>query len=93
MDNIEKDMERRAPGRNSLSTQRKEGDKPEILSGIFNGITTGAPISMIIRNTDKRSRDYSKIKDVMRPGHADFSGYVRYNGFNDYRGEDISQEE
>ena len=57
MDNIEKDMERRAPGRNSLSTQRKEGDKPEILSGIFNGITTGAPISMIIRNTDKRSRD------------------------------------
>ena len=86
MDNIEKDMERRAPGRNSLSTQRKEGDKPEILSGIFNGITTGAPISMIIRNTDKRSRDYSKIKDVMRPGHADFPGYVRYNGFNDYRG-------
>ena len=86
MDNIEKDMERRAPGRNSLSTQRIEGDKPEILSGIFNGITTGAPISMIIRNTDKRSRDYSKIKDVMRPGHADFPGYVRYNGFNDYRG-------
>ena len=86
MDNIEKDMERRAPGRNSLSTQRKEGDKPEILSGIFNGITTGAPISMIIRNTDKRSRDYSKIKDVMRPGHADFPGYIRYNGFNDYRG-------
>ncbi|MGG5460872.1 chorismate synthase [Clostridium sp. B9] len=86
MENIEKDMERRAPGRNSLSTQRKEGDKPEILSGIFNGITTGAPISMIIRNTDKRSRDYSKIKDVMRPGHADFPGYVRYNGFNDYRG-------
>ena len=53
MDNIEKDMERRAPGRNSLSTQRKEGDKPEILSGIFNGITTGAPISMIIRNQIK----------------------------------------
>lgn len=86
MDNIEKDMERRAPGRNSLSTQRKEGDKPEILSGIFNGITTGAPISMIIRNTDKRSRDYLKVKDIMRPGHADFPGYVRYNGFNDYRG-------
>ena len=53
MDNIEKDMERRAPGRNSLSTQRKEGDKPEIFSGIFNGITTGAPISMIIRNQIK----------------------------------------
>lgn len=86
IENIENDMERRAPGRNSLSTQRKEGDKPEILSGIFNGFTTGAPISMIIRNIDKRSRDYSKIKDVIRPGHADFPGYVRYKGFYDYRG-------
>lgn len=84
--NIEKEMERRAPGRNSLSTQRKEGDKPEILSGIFNGFTTGAPISMIIRNNDKRSKDYSKIKDLARPGHADFPGYIKYNGFNDYRG-------
>lgn len=86
LENIKKDMERRAPGRNNLSTQRKEEDVPEILSGIFNGITTGSPISMIIRNKDKKSRDYSKIKDIMRPGHADFPGYVRYNGFNDYRG-------
>lgn len=86
MENIEKDMERRAPGRNNLSTQRKEKDKPEVLSGIFNGFSTGAPISMIIRNNDNKSRDYSKIKDVIRPGHADFPGYVRYKGFNDYRG-------
>lgn len=86
MENIEKDMERRAPGRNNLSTQRKERDRPEILSGIFNGLTTGAPISVMIRNFDKHSKDYSNIKDVMRPGHADYTGYVRYNGFNDYRG-------
>lgn len=86
MENIEKDMKRRAPGRNNLSTQRKEKDKPEVLSGIFNGFSTGAPISMIIRNKDNKSRDYSKIKDVIRPGHADFPGYVRYKGFNDYRG-------
>lgn len=86
MENIEKDMKRRAPGRNNLSTQRKEKDKPEVLSGIFNGFSTGAPISMIIRNNDNKSLDYSKIKDVIRPGHADFPGYVRYKGFNDYRG-------
>ena len=86
MESIEKDMERRAPGRNNLSTQRKERDRPEILSGVFNGKTTGAPISVMIRNFDKHSKDYSNIKDVMRPGHADYPGYVRYNGFNDYRG-------
>lgn len=86
MDKIEKEMERRAPGRNKMSTQRKEGDKPKILSGIFEGKTTGAPISMIIENSDTRSKDYSKLKDLMRPGHADYAGNIRYGGFNDYRG-------
>lgn len=86
MDEISVDMERRAPGRNKMSTQRKEGDKPKILSGIFEGKTTGAPISMIIENSDTRSKDYSKTKDLMRPGHADYTGYARYKGFNDYRG-------
>lgn len=86
MNQISKEMERRAPGRNSLSTQRKEGDIPEILSGVFNGVTTGAPISMVIKNGDTRSKDYSKLKNLMRPGHSDFPGNVRYNGFNDYRG-------
>lgn len=86
MDKIEKEMERRAPGRNKMSTQRKEGDKPKILSGIFERKTTGAPISMIIENSDTRSKDYSKLKDLMRPGHADYAGNIRYGGFNDYRG-------
>lgn len=80
------EMSRRAPGRNALSTTRKESDKPEILSGVFEGRTTGAPLAMIIRNADTRSKDYSKTKDVARPGHADFTGYIKYKGFNDYRG-------
>ncbi|MGL4991696.1 MAG: chorismate synthase [Sarcina sp.] len=86
MDAIEREMERRAPGRDKLSTARKEADKPVILSGIFNGITTGTPISMMIENSDTRSKDYSKTKDLLRPGHADYAGFVKYNGFNDYRG-------
>ncbi len=86
MDKIYKEMERRAPGRNETSTPRKEKDQPEILSGLFNGYTTGAPISMVIRNTDTRSHDYSKTKDIARPGHADYTGFVKYKGFNDYRG-------
>ncbi len=86
MDKVLSEMERRAPGRNAMSTARKEADEPIILSGIFEGYTTGTPISMMIKNSDTRSKDYSKTKDVARPGHADFSGYVKYNGFNDYRG-------
>lgn len=86
MDKIERDMKRRAPGKDKLSTQRKEDDKPEILSGIFNGKTTGAPITMVIKNSDTRSKDYSKIKYLMRPGHGDFPGNIKYKGFNDYRG-------
>ncbi len=86
MDKVYKEMERRAPGRNETSTPRKESDEPQILSGLFNGFTTGAPISMVIKNTDTRSHDYSKTKDIARPGHADYTGFVKYKGFNDYRG-------
>ncbi|MBD7915768.1 chorismate synthase [Clostridium sp. Sa3CUN1] len=86
MEKVQLEMERRAPGKNELSTARKEADLPEILSGFFEGKTTGTPFCAIIRNSDTRSKDYSKTKDFMRPGHADYTGYERYNGFNDYRG-------
>lgn len=86
MDKVLFEMGRRAPGKNQLSTARKEADFPEILSGFFEGKTTGTPLCAIIRNGDTRSKDYAKTKDFMRPGHADYSGYERYSGFNDYRG-------
>lgn len=86
MDKIMMEMSRRAPGKSSLSTPRKESDIPEILSGYFEGKTTGTPLCAIIRNSNTKSKDYSKLKDVMRPGHADYTGVVRYKGFNDYRG-------
>lgn len=83
---IKKDMLRRAPGRSSLNTARVEADQVEIVSGVFNGKTTGAPLCGIIKNTNTRSKDYSKLKDVMRPGHSDYPASIKYNGFNDYRG-------
>lgn len=86
LDKIMVEMSRRAPGKSPLSTPRKEGDVPEILSGYFNGKTTGTPLCAIIRNSNTKSKDYSKLKDVMRPGHADYTGAIRYDGFNDYRG-------
>lgn len=86
IDFIKEEMARRAPGRNEMSTSRKEGDSFEILSGYFEGRTTGTPLCSIIYNSDQHSKDYEKIKYVMRPGHADYTGYVRYSGFNDYRG-------
>ena len=86
IDKIMVEMARRAPGKSPLSTPRKEGDVPEILSGYFEGKTTGTPLCAIIRNSNTKSKDYSKLKDVMRPGHADYTGVIRYNGFNDYRG-------
>lgn len=86
MDKVMIEMSRRAPGKSPLSTPRKEGDIPEILSGYFNGKTTGTPLCAIIRNSNTKSKDYSKLKDVMRPGHADYTGAIRYEGFNDYRG-------
>ena len=82
---IQKDMDKRRPGQSKFTTQRKESDKVSILSGVFQGKTTGAPISMIIYNEDKRSRDYESIKDKFRPGHADFTYFKKY-GIRDYRG-------
>lgn len=86
MDEVLKEMARRAPGKSKLSTARKEADLPEILSGFFEGKTTGTPLCAIIRNSDQHSKDYGKLKDLMRPGHADYPGFVKYKGFNDYRG-------
>ena len=80
------DLSRRAPGKNALSTARKEADEPRVLSGVFEGKTTGAPLCAVIENTDTRSGDYSRTKDLARPGHADYAAHVRYGGFNDYRG-------
>ncbi len=82
---IQKDMNQRRPGQSKFTTQRKESDKVFILSGVFQGKTTGTPISMIIYNEDKRSRDYESIKDKFRPGHADFTYFKKY-GIRDYRG-------
>ena len=78
-------MKRRRPGQSSFATARNEDDKPEILSGVFNGITTGTPIAILIRNTDQRSGDYSDIAKIYRPGHADFT-FDRKFGIRDYRG-------
>ncbi|MEM7583063.1 MAG: chorismate synthase [Acidobacteriota bacterium] len=79
------DLARRRPGQSKITTQRKESDRPEILSGVFEGETTGTSIAMLIRNQDQRSRDYSKIKDTYRPGHADMTFDAKY-GRRDYRG-------
>ncbi len=79
------DLARRRPGQSKIVTQRKEPDAPEILAGVFEGQTTGTPIAIIVRNEDQRSRDYSKIQDVYRPGHADYTFDAKY-GRRDYRG-------
>lgn len=82
---IQADLERRRPGKSRHTTQRKEADRVSILSGVFEGQTTGTPIGLLIENTDQRSRDYSKIKDKFRPGHADYTYQQKY-GIRDYRG-------
>lgn len=82
---IQADLERRRPGKSRHTTQRKEADKVSILSGVFEGQTTGTPIGLLIENTDQRSRDYSNIKDKFRPGHADYTYQQKY-GIRDYRG-------
>lgn len=79
-------MERRAPGRDKVSTMRKEGDTPIILSGFYNGKTTGTPMTAIIENTDTRSSDYDNLNILPRPSHADYTGHIRYKGFADPRG-------
>ena len=82
---IQKELDKRRPGQSKFTTQRKEDDRIQILSGVFEGRTTGTPISMIIFNKDMRSRDYETIKDKFRPGHADFTYFKKY-GIRDYRG-------
>ena len=86
MEAVAAEMARRAPGKDKTSTARKEADKVQILSGMFEGKTTGTPLCAVIPNTDTRSKDYSKLKDLPRPGHADYTASVRYGGFADYRG-------
>jgi len=83
---IQKELDRRKPGASAASTARAEEDRAEILSGIFNGHTTGAPICLVVWNKDVKSGDYDKTKKLLRPGHADFTSYVKYGGFGDYRG-------
>lgn len=85
-DAIRYDMDRRKPGKDKLSTQRKEEDEFRFVSGVLDGITTGAPICVIIENKTQHSADYNKIKNIPRPSHADYPAYVKYNGNNDVRG-------
>lgn len=82
---IQSELDRRKPGKSEFETARKEEDKVEILSGVFEGRSTGTPIAMLIYNTNQKSKDYSNIKDIFRPGHADFTYFYKY-GIRDYRG-------
>ena len=82
---IQPDMDRRRPGQSRVTTQRQEADEVDIVSGVFEGKTTGVPIALLVKNTDQRSRDYEAIEDVFRPGHADYT-YLRKYGIRDYRG-------
>ena len=82
---IQSELDRRKPGKSEFETARKEADRVEILSGVFEGKSTGTPIAMIIYNTNQKSKDYSNIKDIFRPGHADFTYFHKY-GIRDYRG-------
>jgi chorismate synthase len=86
LDELQRFLGRRSPGKNSYSTKRSEADIPEVLSGLANGVTCGAPFTAIIRNTDTRSSDYNEIIDVPRPSHADFTANVKYGGAQDVRG-------
>jgi chorismate synthase len=82
---VQRELDRRKPGQSAITTSRREGDKVKILSGVFEGKTLGTPIAMVVYNSDQRSGDYEKFKNVFRPGHADFVWEMKY-GFRDYRG-------
>lgn len=86
LDSLQEFTDRRAPGRGPLATPRKEPDRPEFLAGLQDGVTTGATLCAVIRNSDQRSRDYGDLKDCPRPGHADYPAAVKFRGFNDIRG-------
>ena len=85
VEDLHKDLDRRKPGSSKYTTQRREADEVRILSGVFEGKTTGTPIGLVIENTDQKSKDYSNIKDSFRPGHADYTYHHKY-GIRDYRG-------
>ena len=82
---LQRELDRRRPGQSALTTQRQEADRAEVLSGIFEGVSLGTPIAIVVRNTDARSQDYDALKDVFRPGHADYVYFEKY-GVRDHRG-------
>lgn len=86
MEDIRRHMKRRAPGQNRYSSPRQETDEFEIVSGVYDGVTTGAPLCAMIKNQDHHSRDYSMLQECMRPGHSDYPAYIKYHGMNDVRG-------
>ncbi len=83
---IQEQVDKRRPGFSAISTPRREEDRVEILSGVYEGHTTGAPICIIVRNRDVKSEDYEQARDKPRPGHADYTAHIKYGGYNDYRG-------
>jgi chorismate synthase len=85
VDEIQRELDRRRPGQSAITSQRQEADRVEILSGLFEGVSLGTPVAMLVRNTDARSKDYDALKDVFRPGHADYSTAQKY-GVRDHRG-------
>src|SRR5437762_1476082 len=85
IEEIQADLDRRRPGQSRITTQRREEDQVEILSGLFEGVTTGTPIAMLVRNADARSKDYSELAELYRPSHADYTYQAKY-GVRDYRG-------
>ncbi len=86
LDFLQQELNRRRPGQSLLTTPRKESDKVEILSGVFEGVTTGCPIGFLVRNENQHSSDYDNLKDVFRPSHADFTYFTKYGGVRDHRG-------
>ena len=84
-DDIQQDLDRRRPGQSKHTTLRRVSDRAEILSGVFEGVTSGAPIGILVRNEDQRTRDYERIREQFRPGHADYTYWSKY-GIRDYRG-------
>lgn len=86
LEELQRFLNRRAPGRDATATPRKEADAPRILCGLVDDVTCGAPLAAVIENTNTRSKDYDKLKDVPRPGHADYTAQIRYGGYQDVRG-------
>jgi len=86
LEHVQAELDRRRPGQNNVSTPRREDDKVEVLSGVFNGVTTGAPVCMLVWNRDRDSTRYEELRWTPRPGHADYTAEKRYGGHQDYRG-------